>query len=180
MENNISSIKTIDIVQIGLMAAITFVAAAVIHVPTFMGVLHLGDSMIFLSAILLGRKKAAISSSVGMCLFDLVSGYTIWAPFTLVIKGVMAYVAGTIAYRKNYNGNNLPNNIFAFAVAGIWMIVAYYISGAVILTAISKEFPLTQALIVSLKDVPTNIFQIVAGVALGVPLVEALKRKIKR
>ena len=106
MENKVSSIKTIDIVQISLMAAITFVATSVIHVPTFMGVLHLGDSMIFLSAILFGSKKSAIASAVGMCLFDLVSGYTMWAPFTLVIKGVMGYIAGTIAYRKSYNGNN--------------------------------------------------------------------------
>ena len=33
MENRISSIKTIDIVQISLMAAITFIATSVIHIP---------------------------------------------------------------------------------------------------------------------------------------------------
>ena len=180
MENRISSIKTIDIVQISLMAAITFIAASVIHIPTFMGVLHLGDSMIFLSAILFGRRKAAISSAVGMCLFDLISGYTMWAPFTLIIKGVMGYIAGTIAYRKNYDGNNFKNNIFAFVVAGIWMIVAYYLGGAIILTFISKEFALKQALIVSLKDIPTNIFQVVGGIALALPLITALKSKINR
>ncbi len=180
MENRISSIKTIDIVQISLMAAITFIATSVIHIPTFMGVLHLGDSMIFLSAILFGRKKAAISSAVGMCLFDLLNGYTMWAPFTLIIKGTMGYIAGTIAYRKNYNGNNFSNNIFAFVVAGIWMIAAYYLGGAIILTFISKEFALKQALIVSLKDIPTNIFQVVGGIALALPLITALKSKINR
>ena len=178
MENKVSSIKTIDIVQISLMAAITFVATSVIHVPTFMGVLHLGDSMIFLSAILFGRKKSAIASAVGMCLFDLVSGYTMWAPFTLVIKGVMGYIAGTIAYRKSYNGNNFYNNMFAFVISGIWMIAAYYLGGAIILTFISKEFAFTQALIVALKDIPTNILQVVGGIVLAVPLVAALKRKI--
>lgn len=178
MESKLASIKTIDIVQISLMAAITFIATSVIHIPTFMGVLHLGDSMIFLSAILFGRKKSAISSAVGMCLFDLISGYTLWAPFTLVIKGVMGYIAGSIAYRKNYNGNNISNNIFAFVMAGIWMIAAYYLGGAIILTFISKEFALKQALIISLKDVPTNIIQVVGGIALALPLIAALKRKI--
>ncbi|MBZ9609166.1 ECF transporter S component [Clostridium estertheticum] len=180
MENRISSIKTIDIVQISLMAAITFIAASVIHIPTFMGVLHLGDSMIFLSAILFGRKKAAISSAVGMCLFDLLNGYTMWAPFTLIIKGAMGYIAGTIAYRKNYNGNKFSNNIFAFVVAGIWMITMYYLGGAIILTFISKGFALKQALIISLKDIPTNIFQVVGGIALALPLITALKSKISR
>ncbi|MFT5873006.1 MAG: putative membrane protein [Clostridium sp.] len=178
MESRIESIKTIDIVQISLMAAITFIATSVIHIPTFMGVLHLGDSMIFLSAILFGRKKSAISSAVGMCLFDLLSGYTMWAPFTLVIKGVMGYIAGTIAYRKGYNGDNTSNNIFAFVMAGIWMVAAYYLGGAIILTFISKEFALSQALIVSLKDIPTNILQVIGGMALALPLISALKRKI--
>lgn len=178
MESSNTSIKTIDIVQISLMAAITFLATSVIHVPTFMGVLHLGDSMVFLSAILFGRKKSAIASAVGMCLFDLMSGYIMWAPFTFVIKGVMGYIAGTIAYRKDYNGNNTLNNIFAFVVAGIWMIVAYYIGGTVILTFISKDFAIKQALIISLKDIPTNILQVVAGIALALPLVAALKTKL--
>jgi len=178
MENKVTSIKTIDIVQIGIMAAITFIATSVIHVPTFMGVLHLGDSMIFLSAILFGRKKSAISSAVGMCLFDLLNGYTLWAPFTFVIKGVMGYIAGTIAYRKDYNGNNYLNNMIAFVVSGMWMIAAYYLGGAIIMTFISKEFPLVQALTLALKDIPTNILQVVGGIVLAVPLIAALKRKV--
>ena len=180
MENRVSSIKTIDIVQISLMAAITFIATSVIHIPTFMGVLHLGDSMIFLSAILFGRKKSAISSAVGMCLFDLMTGYTLWAPFTFIIKGVMGYIAGSIAYRKNYDGNNFSNNILAFVIAGIWMIVAYYIGEAIILTFISKQFALNKALIISLKDIPTNILQVVGGIILAMPLITALKTKISR
>ena len=178
MESSNTSIKTIDIVQISLMAAITFLATTVIHVPTFMGVLHLGDSMVFLSAILFGRKKSAIASAVGMCLFDLMSGYTMWAPFTFVIKGLMGYIAGTIAYRKNYNGNNTLNNILAFVVSGTWMIAAYYIGGTIILTFISKDFAIKQALIISLKDIPTNIIQVVVGGALALPLIASLKTKL--
>ena len=178
MESSNTSIKTIDIVQISLMAAITFLATTVIHVPTFMGVLHLGDSMVFLSAILFGRKKSAIASAVGMCLFDLMSGYTMWAPFTFIIKGLMGYIAGTIAYRKNYNGNNTLNNILAFVVSGTWMIAAYYIGGTIILTFISKDFAIKQALIISLKDIPTNIIQVVVGGALALPLIASLKTKL--
>ena len=68
--------------------------------------------------------------------------------------------------------------MFAFVISGIWMIAAYYLGGAIILTFISKEFAFTQALIVALKDIPTNILQVVGGIVLAVPLVAALKRKI--
>ena len=75
MENKASSIKTIDIVQIGLMAAITYIATY-LYIYLFIAVIHIGDSMVYLSAILLGRKKSAISSAVGMTIFDLITGYT--------------------------------------------------------------------------------------------------------
>src|SRR3712207_8052524 len=48
-------------IQVGIMAAIVFVATSIVHIPSIMGVVHLGDSMVFLAAILLGRKKGARS-----------------------------------------------------------------------------------------------------------------------
>src|SRR3712207_7570337 len=38
-------------------AAIVFVATSIVHIPSIMGVVHLGDSMVFLAAILLGRSE---------------------------------------------------------------------------------------------------------------------------
>ncbi len=176
-EHAIKSSRVLDIVQVGLMTAIVYVATYIVHVKTFMGVMHAGDSMVFLAAMLLGRKKAALASAIGMCLFDLTNGYVNWAPFTFVIKGAMAYITAVIAYRGNYNGEKLWNNIMAFIIAGIWMIGAYFIGGAIILTFLEPEKQaFVQSLIISAKDIPTNIAQVVIGIVIAVPLLGALRK----
>lgn len=163
------------IVKVGLMAAIIFVAAYIIPIKTFMGVMHAGDSMVFLAALLLGKRRAAVASAIGMSLFDITLGYITWAPFTFVIKALMAYITAAIAYRGNYKGENLWNNLLAFITGGIWMILAYYISGSVILTFLKPDkISFRESLIISLKDVPTNIAQAVIGILIALPLFTAL------
>ncbi len=41
-----------------------------------------------------------------MSLFDLISGWTLWAPFTFIVRGVMGYLLGKIAWANGNNGNN--------------------------------------------------------------------------
>ncbi|MCY6483215.1 ECF transporter S component [Clostridium aestuarii] len=176
-----SSTKINSIVQVGLMASIICVATFIVHIPSFMGVVHLGDSMIFLAAVLLGRKKSAMASAIGMSLFDVLSGYVYWAPFTFIIKGLMAFIAASIVYRKKYEGENVWNNLLAFSIAGIFMIIAYYFSGAVLARFVfAKTATLNQAFILALKDVPGNISQALAGIIIGVPLSLTVKKALER
>ena len=88
-----------------LMIAIIFISANLIRIPTVGGFVHLGDCMVLLAAALLGKKRGALASGIGMALVDLYSGYIIWAPFTFIIKALMAYIAGAILeynHRKSY------------------------------------------------------------------------------
>ncbi|KEI14251.1 membrane protein [Clostridium novyi B str. ATCC 27606] len=176
-----SGLKLIDLIQIGLMASIIFILTSVVHIPSFMGVIHLGDSMIFLGAILLEKKKGAISAAIGMSLFDILNGYILWAPFTFFIKGIMGYIAGVICYRKNYNGENLLNNLFGFIVSGLFMIIAYYLSGVIMARfLIMKVATMDQAFVIALKDIPGNISQVVGGVIIALPLSLILKKTLKK
>jgi uncharacterized membrane protein len=176
-EKTLRSNVVLELVQVGLMAAIVFAATSIIPIKTFMGVMHAGDSMVFIAAILLGKKKAAVASAIGMVLFDLTHGYIAWAPFTFVIKGVMAYIAAVIAYRSDLRGENFINNLVAFIAAGIFMIAAYYIGGAIILSFLqSDKQAFSQALIAAAKDIPTNIAQVVIGILIAVPLLGALRK----
>lgn len=180
MENKklVNNVKILDMVQVSLMAAVTYVATAVINVPSHMGVVHLGDTMVFLSAILLGRKKGGASAAIGMCIFDLLSPYAVWAPFTFIIKGVMAYIAGTIAYRKHYEGKNVWNNLLGFILGGVWMVGAYYMAG-VLISHFYFSMPVNQCIIASLSDIPGNIVQVTAGTVIALPLAKVLKRSLK-
>ncbi|WP_446897771.1 ECF transporter S component [Clostridium sp. LBM24168] len=175
---DLSRLRVQDIIQISLMAAVTYIATAVINIPTgviFKGVVHLGDSMVLLAAILLGKKKAFFSAAVGMSLFDILSPYAIWAPFTFFIKGIMAYIAASIAYRREYDGQSFWNNIIACIAAGIWMIAAYYFAGVILMHFVTNiAFP--QAFVLSAAEIPGNIAQSIAGAAIALPLGKALKK----
>ncbi len=167
--------KTKSLVQVSLMAAIVFLAAYIIHVPTAGGVIHLGDCMVFVAAALLGKRKGAAASAIGMALFDLMSGYAIWAPFSFVIKGVMAYVAAIIIEKNT--SNSVKTQILAFLVSSVWMVTAYYFSQVLIGTLLTGEFVSSSAAFVyALKDVPTNIFQVVSGVVISIPLIKAIEK----
>jgi uncharacterized membrane protein len=90
----------------GLMTAAVTVAtiAIIIPVPYTGGYIHAGDSMIFLSVLLLGWKRGAFAAGVGSAMADILSGYTQWAPATLVIKTLMAVLMGLVIQQAAKNG----------------------------------------------------------------------------
>lgn len=77
----------------GLLGALVALLTAYVSVPIAGGYFHPGDAMIALTGYMLG-PYAAIPAAIGSALADLLAGYTIYAPFTLVIKGVLGLVAG--------------------------------------------------------------------------------------
>ncbi|GKX31983.1 hypothetical protein SH1V18_44630 [Vallitalea longa] len=86
----------------GLMTAIVLLATLVIKIPVSFtnGYIHLGDSMVFLAAILLGWKYGAFAAGVGSALADVIGGYAHWAVPTLIIKALMAIIIGICASEK--------------------------------------------------------------------------------
>ena len=131
-----SKFSTKDLVETALLTTLVFVATAFINIrlPILSsgGLVHLGNVILFAAAILFGKKKGAIAGAVGMAIFDLSSGWALWAPFTLVVRGIMGYIVGTIAYSNNKNGDNFLINILAVFVSGIWMIIGYYITEVIL------------------------------------------------
>ena len=166
-----------EMAYISLVAAITCIATMVIRVPSLTGFTHIGDSMIFIGVILLGKKNGAMAGALGMFLADLLSGYLVWAPFTLIIKAVMALIVGLIAYRKDYEGKNVFNNFIAFAAGGSFMVIAYLFFGVFIARiTVAAADTLGKGLIISLKDVPGNIMQAALGIAIAIPVTILLNR----
>jgi len=78
------------IVLTGMFAALIFVTIFFISIPTgFGGVIHFGDSLIFLAAVMLPFPYGLVAAGVGAGLFNLVR-IPMWFPFTIVIKPIMA------------------------------------------------------------------------------------------
>lgn len=76
--------------------ALVFIATSSIsiYIPATRGYFNLGDSMIFLTSLLFGPLVGCIAGGVGSMLSDLFLGYTVYAPATLVVKGVEGLVTG--------------------------------------------------------------------------------------
>lgn len=170
---NKEKFSTRDLAQTSLLVALVFIATRFINIrlPLALtgGLVHLGNTMLFISAIVFGKKKGAISGAFGMALFDLLSEWAIWAPFTFIVRGVMGYIIGSIAWSKNRKGKNIIVNIGGILISGIWMIFGYYITEIILYGSHAK----------AILSIPGNITQIIIGLIIGVPVAKVVRKYIK-
>lgn len=80
----------------GLLAAVVFVATCLSFPNGAGGYTHLGDAMIVLTVMFIGGKRGALSAGIGAMLADLILGYAMWAPISLVSKALMALIIGSL------------------------------------------------------------------------------------
>lgn len=71
-----------------------------IYVPATEGFFNIGESMVFLSALLFGPVVGAFAGGVGSMLADLLLGYPHYAPATLIIKACEGAVVGLLKKRN--------------------------------------------------------------------------------
>ena len=100
-----------------------------------------------------------------MGLFDILSGWTAWAPFTFVIRGVMGYMIGSIAHSNDRKGNHFGMNLFALLLSSMWMISGYYVAEGILYG--NWISPMT--------SIPGNITQLVFGMV-ALVIVPVLKK----
>lgn len=153
----------------GVCIALTLAATAFINVKLPItangGLIHLGNVPLFVAAILFGRRTGALAGAFGMGLFDLLCGWTMWAPFTFVIVGLMGYVVGRIAEKhKGFVWNTL-----AIAIACVIKIAGYYIAEAIIYGNWAAP----------IASVPGNLLQIGVAAVIVLPIVGTLKKGLE-
>lgn len=105
MSINNSDLKTRQLVITALMVTLVLVGTIMIRVPIPLtqGYVHLGDAMIYLGVLLLGRKNGTIAAGLGSAMGDILGGFAFWAPWTLAIKMLMAYVTGLLIDRAGHH-----------------------------------------------------------------------------
>lgn len=124
--------KILKIVYSAVFAALTCVATMIIRIPSFgsVGYVNIGDTIVLISAWLLGGVYGALAAGIGSGLADLLAGYGYYVPGTFIIKFLMAFVAYLI-FKK------ISNKIAALVVGGVVaeviMIVGYFFYKALIL-----------------------------------------------
>lgn len=155
--SNSSRVKSLAITAICLVLVYVFTAVVNIRLPFAPngGLVHLGNVPLFVAAILFGKRTGMIAGGIGMGLFDLLSGWTLWAPFTLVIVGCMGFVVGAITEKRK----NMGFIVLALIAACAIKIVGYYFAEVVIYGN----------WVVPFTSIPGNLIQI--GVAAVITLI---------
>lgn len=162
--------RTFDLIIQSMLIALVFIATLLLNIKLPIsvngGLIHLGTAMLFIVSILFGPKKGAIAGAVGMGIFDLFAGWTLWAPITIVARGLQGYIVGKIAWSKGRNGENKIANMIAMIVSIPPMIAIYYVGESIIF----------KSLIIPLTSIPGDLIQNVVGIFVAIPLVVVLKR----
>ena len=124
--------KLRTLILAAMFAALTCVATMIIHIPSPIGgYFNLGDCMVLLSAFVLGPVWGTAAGGIGSALADVICGYFVYAPGTLVIKALMALAAALIfcAFAKNGSrfGKTFSGSLLGSVAAEIIMVVGYFL-----------------------------------------------------
>ena len=158
--------KMMKLTYTAMLTAIVCVATMFIRVPTVIGYANLGDGFIVLAAFLFGPAYGAFAGGIGSMLADLLSGYAIYAPGTLVVKGLIAVIAALLWKALAKKGDCFWLRLAAAVVAEAWMVFGYWLYEALII----------QQPVAALATIPSNSAQGVVGVAVGMLLYYGMRK----
>ncbi len=154
-----------------LFAAMTAAATLLIQIPTpSKGYLNLGDSIVNIAAWVLGPYYGGAAAGIGSAIADLISGYALYAPATLVIKAGMAVVSWFVFSSVNKRFHSLPSRILAAAAAEVLMVAGYALF----------EIILYQNIYTGIIGIPANVLQGAVGAAVSVVIYEFVLKKIPK
>lgn len=159
-----SHVKFVTVTALAIALTYVFTAFVNIRLPIAAngGLIHLGNVPLFLFALICGRKTGAWAGGVGMALFDLLSGWTVWAPFTLVIAGLMGYCVGLIGEKKNRYGFYAAAMLLALAIK----LGGYYVAEGLIYGN----------WVAPIASIPGNVVQVAAAMLIVLAVIVPLKK----
>lgn len=156
---------------IAIFAALTYVITAflAIPVPATGGYINLGDMLVMFTALLFGPLVGGLAGGFGSALADILSPYYIYAPATLVIKGLEGFIIGLISNPKDNNSRVSLRDFLAVLIGGIMIPLGYFIYEA---------FILNQGIAVALVEVPGNFFQFGFAAISSILLIIATRKNL--
>jgi len=154
--------KTQKLVMAALLASLCCVATMIIKIPlpSSMGYINLGDCVVLLSGWLLSPFYGFLAAGLGSALADVLSGYTLYAPATFIIKGLMALIA---FYGFKLFGKVVPkpvSKVLSGLAAVLLMILGYFIFEGFL-----------YGFAPSVVNIPANALQGAAGLIIGIVLI---------
>ncbi len=112
-----------------LFAALIFTGTEFLRIPLPFGYFNFGDCLVLLSAFIIKGPYAIAASAIGSVMADILSGYTVYVPATLIIKSLMVIIFNAILKLISHK-NEKPKTlflIFGIVLSEFLMILGYFI-----------------------------------------------------
>ena len=149
-----------------LVAVATFIF--VIPIPATTGYFNLGETIIYVAALLFGPFVGAFAGGGASIADLLVPGGAVFAPGTLVIKALEGFTVGFLNNKLKHKTKNLTiSATISVVLGGLIMIFGYFTYEVVVL-----GFPIG----VVVLEVPFNVVQMLVGLLVAVPIMHAVLR----
>jgi uncharacterized membrane protein len=165
---------TVKLTLATIFAALVFVVTSLIPpipIPATGGYFNLGETTIYVAALLFGPFVGAFSGGIGAMLSDIYLGYGLFAPGTLIIKGVEGAIVGFLNIKlRKYIPNPTVRAVISVIVGGIEMVAGYFLYE----TLLAVLFPGLE--IVAIAEIPLNIGQMLVGLVIAVPIMHTVLR----
>jgi len=118
-------------VQAALYTAAVYVATVVLQVstPATGGYFNLGETAIYVAAALTDPLTAGVAGGVGSALADLTTGYSYYAPGTLIIKFVEAFTVSYLVLKlRNWSitKSKIASVLASITVGLVIALIGYY------------------------------------------------------
>lgn len=172
-QNSENAIKTYVSVAFKIAASAIFaalVAAAtllfVIPIPATSGYFNLGETLIYIAALLFGPLVGAIAGA-GASIADALVAIQ-YAPGTFTIKAIEGFLVGFLFKKIKAKTKSITlSATAAVVVGGLEMVAGYFLYETLIL-----GYPFALAAL----EIPFNIVQMLIGLVVAVPVMHAVLR----
>ncbi len=181
MENHSPRIKhqgynhsaVFKIIATAIFAALVFVVTSLIPpipIPATSGYFNIGETTIYIAALIFGPLVGALAGGLGSALSDAFLGFGLFAPGTFFIKGGEGLIVGFLntTLRRRFSNLTICATI-SVLVGGLEMVVGYFLY---------EQFVISYPFAVALAEVPFNIVQMLIGLIVVVPVMHAVFRVI--
>lgn len=135
----------LNITYTAIFTAIIILATSTIKFSTGLGegYIHLGDSIIYLTACLLPFPYCIIAGALGGGLADILSGFAIWSIPTMLIKMLNVLPFAIVCKKLKTNKIFSKQTVLMTVVSGVVTILGYFVAECILYSVASATLSIT-------------------------------------
>jgi uncharacterized membrane protein len=168
MQTNFNQSSAFKIAVAAIFAALVAAATLlfVIPIPATSGYFNLGETLIYVAALLFGPLVGAVAGAGASIADALVAAQ--YAPGTFTIKGIEGFLVGFLTKKLNQKIKSLTIcATIAIVIGGFEMVAGYFLY-----ETLALGYPVALAAV----EIPFNIIQMLIGLIIAVPIMHAVLR----